>query len=324
MASTGELTRSSSLEVVESANVGRRVLSDAFRVAGALCTAAMVTGLVLDPRWPWPDYLLVLAMFGFMSMGQALQLLRRLAPLVVLLLVYGAMSGIVPDLNSRVNYDWMVSADRWLTGSAEASTVTLQRWLWDGSPAWYDQLYFAAYQMHFVLPVLVIVLAWKLRPHLYGFAIRCYVALAMAGFVTYLAFPAAPPWLAAREGVIPPITRVSDQVIAAMEYRAAPTLWTQLPPNPVAAVPSLHAGFAVLFVALIWRMFGRRWALVAIPYPLIIFTGTVYAGEHYVIDEVLGAAYGLAAFGLVSFLAARGRRRLVADRSDLDGRVEVP
>ena len=285
----------------------RMAWAHACQLAGGGLAAWMAGDYVLAPRWPTPDLLLLFAAACFMSAGQAWDLVKRLAPFSVLLLVYQSFRGIVPHLNHRVNYDLMIGADRKLFGSEQLPTAYLQHLLWQGTPSWYDYLFYVVYMLHFVAPVFVVIMAWKFRPHLYGFVIRCYVALTAAGFITYLLFPAAPPWLAADEGFIPSLVRISDSVYSEMGLASSTTLWSQISPNPVAAVPSLHAAYATLFAILIWAMFGSRWAVPALAYPAIIYVGTVYAGEHYVIDEVLGFAYAVA---VVIAVKLRGRLRI--------------
>jgi hypothetical protein len=267
------------------------------RVAGGVLAAWLLMGFVLQPTWPTPDWLLLVATFVFMALGQALQLLRKLAPFCALILLYESFRNIAPQLNSRVNFEWMIETDLFLTGSSQLPTVRLQEWLWRGTPSWYDYLYYMVYMAHFVLPVLIVILVWKLgtdREH--RVVVTSFVTLTLAGFVTYIAFPAAPPWMASEQGYMPQIERLSDHVYVAMGLAGQTTLWSQISPNPVAAVPSMHAGYATLFAILVIAIFGRRWALPALAYPFIIFVGTVYAGEHYVIDEILGAAYAGAAF----------------------------
>ncbi len=63
--------------------------------------------------------------------------------------------------------------------------------------------------------------------------------------------------------------------------------------NPVAAMPSLHAGTAVLVAAYgIWRLRTPwRWLLLA--YPLSMCVALVYLAEHYVVDEIAGALLAL-------------------------------
>jgi membrane-associated phospholipid phosphatase len=64
--------------------------------------------------------------------------------------------------------------------------------------------------------------------------------------------------------------------------------------NPVAAMPSLHTAYATLAAGFFW--FGKKWwqkALLAC-YPFAMGFSLLYGGEHYVVDEIAGAAYALA------------------------------
>src|SRR5690606_21320268 len=61
--------------------------------------------------------------------------------------------------------------------------------------------------------------------------------------------------------------------------------------NDVAALPSLHAGFALLVSVALWRVVRSR--LLRVPlalFPVAMGLSLVYSGEHYVVDVVLGWA----------------------------------
>jgi membrane-associated phospholipid phosphatase len=63
--------------------------------------------------------------------------------------------------------------------------------------------------------------------------------------------------------------------------------------NPVAAMPSLHTAYATLAAGFFW--WGKKWwqkALLAC-YPVAMGFALLYGGEHYVVDELAGAAYAL-------------------------------
>ena len=69
------------------------------------------------------------------------------------------------------------------------------------------------------------------------------------GFITYVVFPAAPPWLAAQDGYIAPtVGRVGGRGFAWLHLHAVRSIIENgaATSNLVAAVPSLHAGFATL------------------------------------------------------------------------------
>lgn len=271
-----------------------------FRYIGLVGTIACIVLFVVNPSWPTPDKLLVFFAFLFMSFGQAKALLRHLVPFVALLLVYESFRGMIPSLNSRVNYTWMPEMDILLFNGLP--TEWLQKLLWSGSVRWFDIGLYAVYMLHFILPLSLAIIVWKMREKYYWEFVASYIILSFAAFFTFLLFPAAPPWLAAERGVIPPITRISSSVWAVAGIKDFPSVYNAISPNPVAAVPSLHAAYATLLAMFIYRLFGKRWGLLAWLYPILIYFGTVYQGEHYVIDEIVGAFYAVATFYVVHLL----------------------
>ena len=77
--------------------------------------------------------------------------------------------------------------------------------------------------------------------------------------------------------------------------------------NQVAAVPSLHIAFAVLTCLVLLPVARRIWQRVAlVAYTLLMPLVLVWAGEHYVVDTLLGAAYAV----VVVLVATHGRRAL--------------
>ena len=122
------------------------------------------------------------------------------------------------------------------------------------------------------------------------------------GFLTFLAFPAAPPWLASDLGNIEPITRISSAVLNAFGIHDFPSVYNKISPNPVAAVPSLHAAYSMLFALFVTKLFKTKWRWLAWMYPLLIWVGTVYQAEHYAIDAVIGVIYALIAYWTAPFI----------------------
>jgi hypothetical protein len=80
--------------------------------------------------------------------------------------------------------------------------------------------------------------------------------------------------------------------------------------NPVAAVPSLHAGWAVGVGVGLVRYARQRWLRVSgVLYPLAVVLTIVVTGNHFIFDALAGAAV-LAAGFLVAKLPRIGRRAL--------------
>lgn len=258
---------------------------------------ACVLVYIAHPSFPTADKLLVFGIFVSMIFGQAKELIKRFFPFFIFLFAYESFRGIADYLNTNVNYEFMIHADKFLF-FGHLPTATLQSWLWHGQVQWYDMVLYLAYMQHFVFPLALAVLIWKTREKYYWQFITAYVLVSFAGLLTFLLFPAAPPWMASSAGIIEPITRVSSDVWYTLGVQDFPSLYNKIAPNPVAAMPSLHAAHATLFALFVTKLYRRRtkWALLAWIYPALIYFGTVYQGEHYVIDEIVGAVYGIGAF----------------------------
>ncbi len=247
----------------------------------------------------WTPDLLFIALFGlFLIQGQGKRFVVYFLPFVLLLLSYEKLRSFAPLINHHVHYLEMVHVDKWLFGGV-LPTAWLQQHLYFGHVAWYDFYFYSLYMLHFVTPILLALAIWKYRPKSYWLYITALVVLSYAGFITYVLFPAAPPWMASELGKIAPIHRISSDVWAAFGVKDFSTYYKQLAPNAVAAMPSLHAAYPFLFSLFIRKLWGNKWFALSLIYPLSIWVGVVYLGEHYVIDVLVGIVYAI-----LSYLAA--------------------
>ena len=262
------------------------------RSIGALGTLVYIAVFLNTPSFPTPDKILIFATLVAMMYGQAEELLKRFVPFVALLLVYESFRGIVPSLNTRVNYLWLPAADKFMF-LGHLPTTLLQNLWWHGHVMWYDFVFYGAYTLHFVLPFALAVLVWKTREKHYWRVVTSFLVVSFTGFLTFLAFPAAPPWMASDKGLIEPIAHVSTSIWYAFGIHDFPSVYNKISPNPVAAMPSLHAAYSMLFALYITRLFNTRWRWLVWVYPLLIWVGTTYMGEHYVIDIIAGIGYAV-------------------------------
>ncbi len=244
-----------------------------------------------------PDTLFLALLAIFVAFGQAREFLKRFLPFIALLLVYDSFRGVADDLNKSVHFIEMIDFDRWMFGGT-LPTTTLQSWWWHGAVQWYDFYFYFLYTLHFVVPILLAILIWKKRDSLYWPFVISLLILSFSGFVTYVLFPAAPPWMASELGYIEPIHRISSDIWYAMGVTNFSEIYNNLSPNPVAAVPSLHAAYPTLFFIFAVKLFGLRKSWWLAIYPISIWLGIVYLGEHYVIDVILGAVYAVGAYAV--------------------------
>lgn len=276
------------------------------QVVGLIGAAACLAIFVARPSFPTPDKLVVFLFFVFMVFNQAITMLRRLLPFVILLFVYESFRGIADQLNSHVNYSFAPNADKLLFG--DLPTTYLQNWLWHGHVNWYDFALYIPYMLFFVIPIGLALLVWKTRDSHYWSVVSTYLVLFFSSFLTYLLFPAAPPWMASDGGYIGHITRVSSDVWYSLGIRDFPSLYNHIAANPVAAVPSLHAGAATLLSIFIFKLYGKKWGVLSLLYPFSIYFGVVYQGEHYAIDVILGIIYAFIAYLLTPHLMRFARK----------------
>jgi hypothetical protein len=252
----------------------------------------------------------VLAGLALCAVGDGIRRVGRLLadwlPLVAVLLAYDATRGLADGLGASVHVTEPAAVDRWFAGGALPTVVLQEHW----NAAWWEALASLVYGSHFVVTPLVLAVLWLRDRSRWARYARLVVALSAAGLVTYVLYPAAPPWLAARNDVIEPVERLSGVGWEVLGLPRAGALLadSQGQVNQVAAVPSLHTAFAVLTCLVLLPVAHRRWQrLVLIGYPMAMALVLVWSGEHYVVDTVLGAVY---AAGVV-LVAARGWPLLV-------------
>lgn len=232
-------------------------------------------------------------------------------PFFLVLTAYDLARGGADGWLAPTHFLPQADADRWLFG--EVPSVWLQAQLHDpGRVQWFEVLAFLVYVSHFfAAPLLAAVLWVRDRARFRRFA-ASLALLTLLGCLTFVAFPAAPPWMASERGLIEPTTRLipqlwtwigvgAEQGIVGTGYRYA---------NDVAAVPSLHAALALLIALSAWP---RRWwaRVLAAAYPLAMALAIVYTAEHYVADVLLGWIYAVASFAAVAALARRLETRSV-------------
>ncbi|MBI2592459.1 phosphatase PAP2 family protein [Candidatus Saccharibacteria bacterium] len=278
------------------------------QVVGVIGTVAFVFLYASSPSFPTPDKLIVFFFLFFMIFKQAWFVFTRLAPFVLILLVYDSFRGIADELNTHVNYTLPAAADRFLFG--DLPTVTLQNWLWHGQVRWYDFMFYLPYFLHFVLPVGLAIVVWKTRQAAYWRYVTAFSLVSFAAFFTFLLFPAAPPWLGSEQAYVEPLQRISSDVWFRLGISDFPSVYNQISPNPVAAVPSLHVAWAVLLLIFVGKLYGRRWGMLTLFYPLLLIFGVVYQGEHYVFDVLAGMAYALGAYASAPYIVRFSHRKI--------------
>jgi inositol phosphorylceramide synthase catalytic subunit len=162
---------------------------------------------------------------------------------------------------------------------------------------------------YLALAVLVFFAGNATRAHTFA---RGFLLVNAMGFVTYVVYPAAPPWYVAAHGLGPALIGSAPSPGAAARFDAllGTPLFEDMYSRSVdvfGAIPSLHAAYPVMAAVLAFRTCELRWARwPAAGYSALMCFSAVYLQHHYVIDVLLGLGYG--AVAVIAVLAWERRR----------------
>jgi hypothetical protein len=223
----------------------------------------------------------------------------EVAGAVALYAVYEVVRGFGSEdfAAARLHTDEIVSLERSLGVYWEHGVQTASL----GVPGLGSALGFLYLALHLVGTAAFLI--WVHRSHRRAFAfVRTSIVLATAiALVGYVLYPAAPPRLAG--------LGFSDAVSSHTGLNLSSDLLGALY-NPIAAVPSLHFGYALIVGAGMAWLARRRWVkIVGALYPLAMLYIIVATGNHFLFDAVAGGAVVIAAWLLAAAVASPGRFR---------------
>src|SRR3954452_723086 len=249
------------------------------------------------------------------SIGRPPREIARLAidwlPIVAVLWVYDLTRGSADSFGIGVHYHPMIDFDRAIFG--EVPTVWLQEQLYEPRAVqWWDVGFTVVYTSYFLVPFVLAGWLWA-RDRL-GFKryTRRLVTLSLAGLATYIAFPAAPPWMAGEIGLIGEVHRTTARGWEVLGVGTA-SLFSkgQGAANMVAAVPSLHSAITTLVALFLWgRVRRKRLRPLLALYPLAMAVTLMATGEHYFFDVALGWLYAGAVMGAWTWWERRREPRI--------------
>lgn len=219
---------------------------------------------------------------------------------VAMWLAYDESRGAADRLGMPIQVESVRNIDRILFLGTDPTVWLQQQFLGEpGDVRWYDVVGSMVYYSHFIVPPVVIAVLWAVSREQWGRYMRRFATLLFVACAMFVLLPTAPPWMAAggrnRLGLeldaLPPLRRPTgagwrhiglDGFVKAWDHGRD---WA----NEVAAMPSLHAAFA-LFVVVFFFPWVRSWwwrALMLL-YPLSMALALTYFAEHYVADALAG------------------------------------
>lgn len=262
---------------------------------------AFTVALQITPGW---DLFAVLAVMGVVVFGRGNAFVRDWGPFLVILVAWEGMRGVANAFGQAVQSDSVVAIERALFGGGVPS-VELQRIFFDGTVRLHDYALTILYASHFVFPLAFAYLLWRGDRRIYYRFVITLLGVSFAAFLTFLLLPVAPPRLAFQYGEALPVTDIMAAVAGSVDWEAPAWMYRNLIGNPVAAFPSMHAGYPFL-VLLFLAERSWRWALAWVPVTGAIWFATVYLGHHYVVDLLGGAVFAAVGYAVVKRLMRQG------------------
>jgi membrane-associated phospholipid phosphatase len=292
----------------------RGILTSDSRVVG-IAVAAYVA-LVLAASFHFnipltPDRIIVLLLIVALGTGRIRAFLRDWSIFLIVLLAWQVLSAFSRNIGHlKPHVTEMIVVDKFLF-FGQVPTLWLQHHFYHpGHLAWYDVAATVVYLMHFAFPMAAAFALWIWRRQVFIEFMMSFLFLALAGFATYVVFPAAPPWVAANWWhYLPHVSRIVQAGVHFFGGKASFSsfyvfLWQHGGWDVFGAMPSEHAALpflCFLYLRRVWRPAG--WLL--IPYCAAVWIAVVYTGEHYVADVIAGVVYAIAAYVLVQAILAR-------------------
>lgn len=272
--------------------------------------------IVLVAVWGVPVHHDLIFLWLFVGMAaftfEITPIVRDWLPLVAVLFVYDLLRGAADGLLFPARESPQIRVEAALFGRP-VPTVWLQEHFWHGAHhlQWYDYAAWFLHLTHFFATFVVLAAIWVFaREHFARYAAMICV-LSLAGYVTYVLYPAVPPWMAGQHGDVGESNRIIEQVWHQLPVSSAGAVFEhgKSYANNVAAMPSLHAAFALLLTLYTWRFVPRWFKPLLALYPVAMSVALVYAGEHYVVDCIAGFVYaGATYWGVNKVWAWRERR----------------
>jgi membrane-associated phospholipid phosphatase len=143
------------------------------------------------------------------------------------------------------------------------------------------------------------------------FGVMCWAFFLVnaMGVVTYMLYPAAPPWYVMKYGPGPadltappsPAGTARFDALLGISYFAK---FYARNPNVFGAMPSLHAAYPTLVVWQAWGL-GRAWRVGTIAFAVLVAFSAIYLQHHYILDVVAGVVAALVACWVVEYAVSR-------------------
>lgn len=248
------------------------------------------------------DRYVFLLLFFALIIGRFKRFIFDWFPFIFLWLSYDFLRGFADNLDyAKVHFVELIEADK-LFSNPIPTVLLQQRFFNPAHLSWIDYGSTIIYFLHFALAESFAFLLWLYNKLKFREFVTAILMLSYGGWLTYILYPSAPPWLAEEKGLLSGVTKILNLTLQTFpEKLSLPTIYQSFNPNPVAALPSMHTGYPFLILLFAVNIWGKK-GLLFLPYFLVLCFSIIYLGEHYLIDIIFGIIYAIAFFVLAKYI----------------------
>jgi hypothetical protein len=249
-------------------------------------------------RWDHVAVAVLVSVLAY-SNAKTKRLFVGLLPVGIVALFYDAMRFVknVGLSESTVHLCDLRAAElRWFGLDDGGTRVTLHDWLQARATTLLDVLFAIPYGTF-----IMVVIAYSIFLYARHFSVLQrftwgFLALNVAGFLTYHVYPAAPPWYFHQHGCAVDLGAAASpgpnllRVDALMGLRYFAGFYGRSS-DVFGAVPSLHVAYPLLMVAEGWRLHRALGRTLLVLFYAWMCCAAVYLDHHWVIDIIAGSVY---------------------------------
>lgn len=232
-----------------------------------------------------------------LALGMSRGVIKEVAPFIVVILSYEALQGltgvfasghVVQIVHPSTTFNLVAAVQNKFYSDEVTDVATL------------------FYSLHFPLVIVSAVLLWHADKTLYRKYSYSIIAVSYVSLVVYALAPTAPPWYT---GAALNLLQASGLHEGSVNFWSTlASLGERIESDQLAAFPSLHAAYAVLFCYFTTKS-RRLYGLVSAPVTAGVLFSTIYLGQHFIIDLVGGVTVaGICAILVSRLLSARNNR----------------
>jgi PAP2 superfamily len=255
------------------------------------------------------EHVILLGLVAFAIVGRARPFVWDWLPFLFIAVMFEDLTGVGAQVAGAVHTAGPIVFEKTILGGAVATTWLQQRIGTGVVQHVFEVTLVAEYLFHFAAPLVAGLWLWWRHREWFSTFVTAYFFVMALGFIVYLLFPEMPPWLAARDGLLPHVQRMVVDTL--QQVGGFGQFYAGADPEPNAAMPSLHVSVPMVIACTVVAVRGaRRWtSWLWMLYPLTLSFGVLYLGEHYVADTIVGILLGALCFAIAVLSRNWGVRR---------------